>query len=156
AIKTSSGKGNALEAAAKETFLNLSPQELALLRSGRQLWLGSSGSPVKTDGPLDPDLVLKVQRGMGGIKLMDGHYMGYWDLSDPEVIPYEKLEGAGAGVSLLLKITDLGGANISGEAHVHGKEPTGRPHAIGAPVSVGSVLGPAESPLDNAKENVKL
>ncbi len=144
---------------AQSAFLNLSLEELDILRSGRQVLLGAPDLPKeigRNDGTLSPQLVKSILGHAGGVRKDGDFYMPYGSLEFPGVIPYSKLEGATAGVSLLLRVSELGGARLTAEVIIHAKAPDGSNVGFASPISLGEVPSPAEASLNNAQDNLSL
>jgi len=141
------------------TFRNLSLEELDILRSGRKLTLGSPGLPaadsrVHLDGELDPDLATQLLRS-GGTRLEDGHWAAFGDTSFSGLTTYDQLPGSGAGVTLQLRVSEFGGVELNADVLIAARAPDGSLLHAGGPTSLGDVPGPAEDPLDNARDNAK-
>jgi len=137
---------------AQSAFQSLSLGEMDILRTGRELRLGSPNMEGLRDGLLAPSLVKQLLRSGGARK--DGDvYMAYNGEIQSDMIPFEKLEDPSAGVFLQLRVTELGGAFLSGNTYIHGKNPDGSHTVGGLPFDIGHTPGPGEAPLNNAKDN---
>jgi hypothetical protein len=140
---------------AQTVFQNLSIEEMELLRSGREVKLGSPGSPEHVDGLLDPDITKQLLHSGGVRQQESGSYMPDGRTNLPGFMYYDEIPGATAGVSMLLRVSEFGGASLGGETSFHAKAPDGSNVGITGIFSFGSVPGPGEAPLDNARDNAR-